>query len=107
MPDLIPVQSISTVDTVYSADSIEFCPGQSGLFACGTYQIEKEEVRPDISSTKDESKGADSDPDEPDAVVEPKVKRYGRCLLYEIDRDGSNLLVARACRFTAARTTDT
>jgi hypothetical protein len=76
---LMEATSLSTVDTLYSADAIEFCPGNSRLFACGTYQIEKDE-----SGVVDPAEGEER-------TSEPVVRRYGRCLLYEIDADGRNL----------------
>lgn len=85
----------SSVDTVYSACSVEFCPAQSNVFACGTYQIEKEEAvqpiaPPPPAATRED--GSDDDHDELPRV-EPVVTRYGRCLLYNIDQDGTNLCV--------------
>lgn len=68
--------SQSTVDTVYSADAIEYCPVAPYIFACGTYQIEKDE-----SSAQTGEDGV---------VSEPTVTRFGRCLLYETDADGTN-----------------
>lgn len=81
--------SLSTVDTLYSADAVEFCPGNSRLFAVGTYQIEKDESAVPAPS----SAVREDDEDEEDAppAVEPVVTRYGRCLLYEIDEEGGNL----------------
>lgn len=70
-------KSLSTVDTVYSADAIEFCPDNSLLFACGTYQIEKDESGVVL--------------EEGEEKVAPTVRRYGRCLLYEIDQEGGSL----------------
>lgn len=100
MAELTPLRSLARVDTVYSADCIEFCPSQPGLFACGTYQIEKEDVQPEASTSgtavdlcASTASGGDeaSDGEDEPVAVSPKVKRYGRCLLYQIDRDGSNL----------------
>ncbi|GAA5876195.1 hypothetical protein JCM16303_007053 [Sporobolomyces ruberrimus] len=68
----LQARSLSHVDTEYSADSIEFCPSVPNLFACGTYQVNKED-NPDV----DES--------------DPTVTRTGRCLLYSVDRNGQNL----------------
>jgi diphthine methyl ester acylhydrolase len=84
--------SLSTVDTLYSADAIEFCPNNPRLFACGTYQIEKDEsaiAAPPPIAADDEEEGED----EGAPAVEPVVTRYGRCLMYEIDEDGRNLYV--------------
>lgn len=114
MPDLVPVTSLSTVDTVYSADSVEWCPGQPTLFAVGTYQIEKDPVPEAVdeaaeslaktcladdgegqSWSDDEDSGEDEDGAEGSgggkAAGGPGYKRYGRCLLYQVDTDGKNV----------------
>ena len=113
MHDLTPVASLSTVDTAYSADSVEWCPGRPTLFAVGTYQIEKDAVEPPTEAEgeadevadklaaatlkEDRNREGDSDEDEEDggdgekAAAGPGFKRYGRCLLYEVDRDGRNV----------------
>ncbi len=110
MTELTPVASLSTVDTIYSADSVEWCPGRPGLFAVGTYQIEKDPVKEDevdeaaaelekVKVADDEGDGPNGDEVEDDgegssggtAASGPGYKRYGRCLLYEVDRDGTNL----------------
>ncbi|KAL7336774.1 WD40-repeat-containing domain protein [Rhodotorula toruloides] len=62
--------SLASVDTVYSADAIEFCPGRPRLFACGTYQVEGTEAGTSSS---------------------PSFTRYGRCLLYQVGSDGQSL----------------
>ncbi|GAA5922313.1 diphthamide synthase [Sporobolomyces koalae] len=73
--------SLSYVDTVYSADSIEFCfsrgaaAGGPHLFACGTYQVNKDETTPSVDGEQ----------------ADPTVTRTGRCLLFSVDSDGSNL----------------
>lgn len=86
--------SLSTVDTIYSADAIEFCPTNPLLFACGTYQIEKEEIEPTVSSPVVVKKDDDSDTEEEEIIsASPVVTRYGRCLMYKIDEDGKNLYV--------------
>lgn len=92
------IQSLSTVDTIYSADAIEFSPFNSLLFACGTYQIEKEVVQPILDVSKlnivDDNDSNDDDQDQDDEEVVssvPIVTRYGRCLMYKIDADGTNM----------------
>lgn len=96
------IQSLSTVDTVYSADAIEFSPFNSLLFACGTYQIEKENVDAELDVSKlaidDDKDLNDNDQDEDEEEEEeeivsavPIVTRYGRCLMYKIDTDGTNM----------------
>ncbi|KAL1670350.1 WD40-repeat-containing domain protein [Schizophyllum commune] len=53
-------------DTVWPADSVEFCPGEnsSNVFVCGTYNLEKQ--------TEEET-----------ALKKPQVRR-GKCLLFEV-----------------------
>lgn len=86
--------SLSIVDTLYSADAVEFCPLNPRLFAVGTYQIEKDESTVPAPAPPPAA-GDDDSSDEEDAprAVEPVVTRYGRCLLYEIDEEGGNLSV--------------
>lgn len=72
-------RSRSSTDTLLSADAIEFSPDPH-IFACGTYQIEKDETNATPAAE-------DGDGD----AAEPTVSRFGRCLLYEVDGDGSNM----------------
>ncbi|GAA6005720.1 hypothetical protein JCM10207_005308 [Rhodosporidiobolus poonsookiae] len=74
--------SLASVDTEYSADAIEFCPGIPNLFACGTYQVVKGETDAPAPPEDDNGEGESSS---------PTVTRYGRCLLYEVDSEGKNL----------------
>ena len=63
-------------DTVWPADSVEFCPGEnsSNVFVCGTYNLEKQ--------TEEET-----------ALKKPQVRR-GKCLLFEVgSADASQLYV--------------
>lgn len=76
--------SRSEADTIYSADSIEFCPLDSNLFACGTYQIIKDDT--------EAARRVDVDGDELEALS-PSVERFGRCLLYQVDDHGRHLYV--------------
>ncbi|GAA6007225.1 hypothetical protein JCM11491_003051 [Sporobolomyces phaffii] len=76
-------RSLSYVDTEYSADSIEFCPSVAHLFACGTYQVDKEQAEP--NHTHDEEQ------EQEPAPADPTVTRRGRCLLYSVDPNGENL----------------
>jgi hypothetical protein len=57
-------RSLYQVDTVYSACSVECCPQDSRISACGTYQVV--EPQPDVSTESS-----------------PKTERLGRCLLYQ------------------------
>lgn len=85
--------SLSAVDTVYSADAVEFCPGRPGLLACGTYQVVKDESS--VTAARVDSGGAaaaaDSEEDPTAASSSPDFTRYGRCLLYQIDSEGKTL----------------
>lgn len=84
--------SLSYADTVYSADAVEFCPGRPHLFACGTYQV----VQDEASANPATPAAADPNEDEEEAAIastSPDFTRYGRCLLYEVDRGGRNLYV--------------
>lgn len=60
-----------TVDTVWPADSVEFCPHPAAhnIFVCGTYNLEKNE-----GPTAEET----------DAIKKPQVRR-GKCALFEVD----------------------
>ncbi|GAA5977333.1 hypothetical protein JCM11641_000067 [Rhodosporidiobolus odoratus] len=82
--------SISSVDTEYSADAIEFCPGNPHILACGTYQVVKGETEPAGGDAK-VGQGEDDEEDQEGESSSPIVTRYGRCLLYEIDSEGKNL----------------
>jgi hypothetical protein len=77
-------KSLGSVDTVYSADSIEFAPFRRDVFVCGTYQIEKlEEKRPDdINETEAENQSSS-----------PEIKRSGRALVYQVRDEGQSLCV--------------
>uniref|UniRef100_A0A8C4M1B9 Diphthine methyltransferase n=1 Tax=Equus asinus TaxID=9793 RepID=A0A8C4M1B9_EQUAS len=70
---------LQTVDTEYTADSVEWCPleGCRHLLACGTYQLRKPEDQPADPESKS---GLDID--------EPQV-RLGRLYLYSFNEDGS------------------
>lgn len=82
--------SLSAVDTVYSADAVEFCPGRPGLLACGTYQVVKDESSVPVAKADSEA-AADGEEDPTAASTSPEFTRYGRCLLYQIDSEGKNL----------------
>ncbi|KAF9585844.1 Diphthine methyltransferase [Lunasporangiospora selenospora] len=92
--------SIDSGDTIYSADSIEFCPFKSHahLLACGTYQLKKDESE-EVSSTsapevspstnnsdnKDDQTDSDSDSDDDENLkVEKPHIRLGRILIYDV-----------------------
>lgn len=61
-----------TVDTEYSADSLEFSPHDPDLFVVGTYQLEPVESNPQAASSSDDEA----------ELVTPPAKRKGLCLVY-------------------------
>lgn len=83
--------SLSAVDTVYSADAVEFCPGRPGLLACGTYQVVKDESSIPVAKVDSAGAAAGGEEDSTAASTSPEFTRYGRCLLYSIDSEGKNL----------------
>lgn len=74
------VRLLQTLDTEYTADSVEWCPveGFKIFMACGTYQLRK----PDSASAGLESK-SDQDMEEPHT-------RLGRLYLYRFVEDSSS-----------------
>ncbi|KAF9984871.1 Diphthine methyltransferase [Mortierella antarctica] len=112
--------SLGSDDTIYSADSIEFCPfsSHSNLLACGTYQLAKDEREDEPASNEiteqeqeqeqeQESCRAaqeDSDDDEEEVKAEKPMLRLGRLLVYDVqgDKDDSLDLKNTACIETAA-----
>jgi hypothetical protein len=90
-------ESIQSVDTVYSADSIEFSPVQHDIFVCGTYQIEKLDeatgkVDKEVSGKSEDNENGDSDNE--DSSSGPKTRRLGRALVYQVAEDGQSLCVS-------------
>lgn len=73
--------SLTSVDTEYSADSIEFCPfeGFQDLFVCGTYQVQEP------------TEGSQIERDDGESDVKSVTKRTGRLLLYQIGADQNSL----------------
>ncbi|KAM6170166.1 diphthine methyltransferase [Rhynchocyon petersi] len=69
---------LQTVDTEYTADSVEWCPldGYKHLLACGTYQLQKPEDKPQHADSK---LGVDLD-------KEPPI-RLGRLYLYSFSEE--------------------
>lgn len=88
-PPKITIETLHTVDTEYSADSVEWCPqpGFTDYFLCGTYQLIEHE-----SAT-----------DEPPAESAPlpSTKRKGRLYVFHYDAT-SNVLTQRDSLETAA-----
>ena len=100
----ITAESLQVVDTIYSACSVEASPFHPRLFACGTYQLAETFVDPFVEKAAtledalegltvkegDESDSDDEDVATPAAEKKPQ-ERMGRCLLYEVDKEGSSL----------------
>ncbi|OSX67573.1 hypothetical protein POSPLADRAFT_1042785 [Postia placenta MAD-698-R-SB12] len=78
---------MSPLDTVFPADSVEFCPHPSfaDIFACGTYQLEQPDSLPPSPDELDE--------DVAHPVVPRKQQRKGECLLLraQTSDDGEQL----------------
>ena len=70
---------MSAFDTVWPADSVEYCPHPSyhNLFACGTYKLEQSELQNNADSLEDEETLL--------PAARPKQKRRGECLLFQVD----------------------
>ncbi|OCF74874.1 WD40 repeat domain 85 [Kwoniella mangroviensis CBS 8886] len=80
------------VDTVYSADSIEWCPfeGFQDICVCGTYQIVKPEENAGVKDPKAEVvEGDEDEDDESDVGSSEPTQRVGRLLVYQVGEDDS------------------
>jgi diphthamide biosynthesis protein 7 len=79
--------SLQSEDTIYSADSIEFCPVRPDIFVCGTYQIEK------LDEDQSPSREDETDPDtlEDQYSSGPATRRLGRALVYRLAEDEQSL----------------
>jgi hypothetical protein len=73
--------SLGSVDTVYSADSIEWSPFRDDIFVCGTYQVQK--LEGEKASIKEDQSEEESD--------SPAIKRLGRTLVYQVAEEGRSL----------------
>ncbi|KAI9145906.1 WD40-repeat-containing domain protein [Paraphysoderma sedebokerense] len=77
--------TLQRIDTVYSADSTEFCPHPRfrNVLAVGTYQLNQKSAK----DAQFDSVSASIDQDQVDTENEPAskpAKRLGRCLLYDL-----------------------
>lgn len=81
--------TMSSLDTVFPADSVEFCPHPSfaDIFACGTYQLEQPDSLPPSPDELDEEVAH--------PVVPRKQQRKGECLLLraQTSENGEQLCV--------------
>ncbi|KAG0317618.1 Diphthine methyltransferase [Dissophora globulifera] len=104
--------SLDSDDTIYSADSVEFCPFEThyDLLVCGTYQLAKDETEEQASvatvvePTQSAPEIDDSDDDEKEEKTEKPMLRLGRLLTYTIsgDSDDSRKLANTASADTPA-----
>ncbi|KAI9590358.1 hypothetical protein GQX74_008526 [Glossina fuscipes] len=64
---MLEIEALHTIDTEYSADSIEWCshPSYNNYFVCGTYQLEGNNAQ----------------------STSPPCRRKGRIYLYQFDKD--------------------
>ncbi|KZT65138.1 WD40 repeat-like protein [Daedalea quercina L-15889] len=71
---------MTTFDTVWPADSAEFCPHPShqDVFVCGTYKLERPEPTDD---------GQGQDQGTPPPVEPVQQTRKGECLLFRVDSE--------------------
>ncbi|KAG2350359.1 WD-40 repeat-containing protein [Suillus weaverae] len=72
------------LDTVWPADSVEFCPHESAfdIFVCGTYQLEQPSAAAQVHTALDDVKG-DSEP----ATRKQSQVRRGKCLVLQVTED--------------------
>jgi hypothetical protein len=82
---------LGSVDTVYSADSIEWAPSRNDIFVCGTYQIEKLESE-NKPANEEIAEGSDDDDEaDPDTNTSPAIRRKGRALVYQVNNEDDTL----------------
>lgn len=81
-------RSLGCVDTVYSADCIEFSPVNPTIFVCGTYQLQKVEEKQNDSNGDAENA---ADDESQAAAASPVTRRVGRALVYEVTGGGDSL----------------
>ncbi|KAH9944379.1 WD-40 repeat-containing protein [Epithele typhae] len=78
---------MSGFDTIWPADSAEFCPhpDRHNIFVCGTYKLEQ--PMPALEEVDDHADPSDT------SFVKKSQTRRGKCLLFRADSDGRpNLL---------------
>lgn len=69
------------VNTVWPADSVEFCPHESAsdIFVCGTYRLEQSPV--DVAHAASDGDKADV---EPSNIGNQGQVRHGKCLVFQV-----------------------
>jgi len=80
--------SLATFDTIYPADSVEFCPcpGYRDYLVCGTYKLEEEKSK-DLS----DSRRHDVTETEDETTLETRSNvqiRLGKCWLMQVESSG-------------------
>ncbi|KAM5536189.1 hypothetical protein V8D89_010088 [Ganoderma adspersum] len=82
---------MSGFDTIWPADSAEFCPHPSAqdVFVCGTYKLEQSQD-PSVASTLEgnDVEGASEDT----STSKPQIRR-GKCLLFRVQDDDQFTLI--------------
>ncbi|CAG8617655.1 5405_t:CDS:2 [Funneliformis mosseae] len=84
MSNVYEVTSLYSIDTEYSADSVEFCPFEqfSQYLACGTYQLsDSDSLAKQVTTTQ-----INEHQEEEFNKIDAPMKRLGRLLLYEINK---------------------
>ncbi|CAG8465924.1 35105_t:CDS:2 [Gigaspora margarita] len=82
--------SLYSLDTEYSADSVEFCPFEdySQFLACGTYQLADSEIKHSEHDHED-----NEHIDNFDKVSAQPKKRLGKLLLYQIMNNETSVVM--------------
>lgn len=83
---------MSTFDTVWPADSVEFCPhpAAADIFVCGTYKLDELEAGSALEQDAEDIPSGDR----------PKQHRRGKCLLFTQNGDANeNLCVLTLVHF--------
>jgi diphthine methyl ester acylhydrolase len=71
---------MTVYDTIFPADSVEFCPHPDlqNIFACGTYHLEQ----PTVLRSHD---------DQQDIVKTKTQRRKGKCLVFEVQSNNEDM----------------
>jgi len=79
--------SLTSADTIYSADCIECCPfpGFQDIFICGTYQVLEASPTSTQQILAHENNG--------DIPAHSQTARTGRLLVYQVGEDGASVSV--------------
>ncbi|CAG8543748.1 5101_t:CDS:2 [Dentiscutata heterogama] len=90
--------SLYSLDTEYSADSVEFCPFEnySQFLACGTYQLADSEIKHSEYDQEDNENNVSSQP----------KRRLGRLLFYQIMNNESFVVMKETQRIETSAILD-